>query len=124
MQNWYSQNKPFKSSGVAVGNRVGICCGARVEMDANVVATASCTCRVGVALGPRLQDVKIKSRRKIGRYFICRLYKFSEQIDEHSVYTQRSTNEKDKNEYFVIAGAGVCCLFSASASHRRSINNC
>src|SRR5829696_6100349 len=124
MQNWYSQNKPFSSNGVAVGNRVGIGCGARVGMDANVVATASCTCRVGVALGPRLHDVKIKSRRSIRRYFICRLYKFSEQIDEHSVYTQRSTNEKDKNEYFVIAGPDVCCLFASGASHRRSTNNC
>src|SRR5215216_2531908 len=123
MQNWYSQNKPFKSSGVAVGNRVGICCGARVEMDANVVATASCTCRVGVALGPRLQDVKIKSRRKIERYFICRLYKFSEQIDEHSVYTQRSTNETNKNEYFVIADPSVCCLFPPGASHGGPIND-
>ena len=49
MQNWYSQNKPFKSRGVAVGITVGSGAGVRVAIDARVVATASSIGMPGVA---------------------------------------------------------------------------
>jgi hypothetical protein len=57
MQNWYSQNKPFRSNGVAVGIRVGR--GGFVAMDASVVATASSMGMMGVAvaLPGKEQDV-------------------------------------------------------------------
>jgi len=48
MQNWYSQNIPFRSNGVAVGSTVGK--GVRVARDANVVATASLIGIMGVAV--------------------------------------------------------------------------
>jgi hypothetical protein len=58
MQNWYSQNNPFRSNGVAVGNTVGR--GGLVARDANVVATASLMGILGVAvaLPGNEQDVK------------------------------------------------------------------
>jgi hypothetical protein len=57
MQNWYSQNNPFRSNGVAVGMIVGR--GGRVAMDASVVATASSMGMMGVAvaLPGKEQDV-------------------------------------------------------------------
>lgn len=60
MQNWYSQNNPFRSNGVAVGIRVGG--GGLVAIDASVVATASSMGMMGVAvaLPGKEQDV-IKS---------------------------------------------------------------
>jgi hypothetical protein len=60
MQNWYSQNNPFRSNGVAVGMRVGG--GGFVAIDASVVATASSMGMMGVAvaLPGKEQDV-IKS---------------------------------------------------------------
>ena len=49
MQNWYSQNSPFKSNGVVVGRIVGMGLGVFVGgIMANVVATASSTGKVGV----------------------------------------------------------------------------
>lgn len=61
MQNWYSQNSPFKSKGVAVGKTVCIGRGVFVAgIIASVVATASSTGRVGVVdlLGNE-QDAKM-----------------------------------------------------------------
>jgi hypothetical protein len=48
MQNWYSQNNPRRSKGVAVGMIVGRGIGVRVA-DARVVATAESTEITGVA---------------------------------------------------------------------------
>jgi hypothetical protein len=49
MQNWYSQNNPFRSNGVAVGMMVGRAAGVRVVMEASVVDTAESTEILGVA---------------------------------------------------------------------------
>lgn len=50
MQNWYSQNNPLRSKGVAVGRTVGTGRGVFVAgIIASVVATASSTGNVGVA---------------------------------------------------------------------------
>lgn len=84
MQNWYSQNKPLKSRGVAVGRTVGRGAGVLVTMDASVVATASSIPgRLGVAVRPgNEQDVKTITINRIDKHrLIGRLYKFSEQID-------------------------------------------
>jgi hypothetical protein len=48
MQNWYSQNIPFKSNGVAVGSTVGR--GVLLARDASVVETASSMGIPGVAV--------------------------------------------------------------------------
>ena len=60
MQNWYSQNNPFKSNGVAVGIAVGR--GVWVAREASVVATAASIGILGVgeARPGKEQDV-IKS---------------------------------------------------------------
>lgn len=66
--------------GIDVGSRTGVL----VTRDANVVATASSTGKVGIAvLDGNEQDVKASNNNKaiIKKYLIRRLYSFSEQIN-------------------------------------------
>lgn len=88
MQNWYSQNNPRRSNGVAVGRMVGRGRGVEVEGNkARVVATASSTGIVGVGfrLG-REQDAKINSNKiLIKNCLMRRLYSYSEQINPADV---------------------------------------
>lgn len=66
MQNWYSQNKPLRSNGVAVGRIVGMGLGVLVAgIIASVVATASSTGSVGVVdLFGNEQLAEINSRKQ------------------------------------------------------------
>ena len=83
MQNWYSQNSPVRSKGVAVGIG-GIGVGGKLivafGIAARVAATACCICSSGLALG-KVHAVEINNEQRIRQYRMSRLYSFSEQIN-------------------------------------------
>jgi len=86
MQNWYSQNRPLRSNGVAVGSIVGTGAGVLVAIEARVVATASATGMVGVMFDDGMeQDVRITEISINKRTLMRSLYSFSEPIDFVSV---------------------------------------
>ena len=61
MQNWYSQNNPFRSKGVGAGYGVGMGFAVAVGMADSVAATACWISVFGLAFGAQAVTIKISS---------------------------------------------------------------
>ena len=64
MQNWYSQNNPFRSKGVGDGKGVGMGAEVGVGNAANVDATATWIAMFGSGLGAQAVTIKTNSKNR------------------------------------------------------------